>query len=266
MQGKVVVITGASSGIGLAASRAFAKLGARVVMLARSEERLGAAALAIGDAALPIATDVSDPDSVRRAFGRITAECRRLDVLVNNAGVAVLTSIEEATDEDLARTFATNLLGPVHMTRSAIPLLRAGGGGDIINISSESTMMPFPFLALYAASKGGLETFGRAAQSELKPIGVRVSTVVCGATETEFGRDWNPKVTMRFLQAAQESGHLAFASAGRPMDPNDVADALVYVVTRPPHQTIDVMHVRSHHASDGSEVFDRPAMAADEPS
>jgi NAD(P)-dependent dehydrogenase (short-subunit alcohol dehydrogenase family) len=232
-------------------------------MLARSVERLEGAASTIGDAALPISTDVGDPQSVRRAFERIAATCDRLDVVVNNAGVATLTSIEEATDADLARTFATNLLGPIHMTRSAIPLLRNSGGGDIINISSESTMMPFPYLALYAASKGGLETFGRAAQAELKPIGVRVSTLVCGATETEFGTDWNPGVVAKFLEAAQQSGHLAFVSAGSLLRPDDIADALVHIATRPPHQTIDVMHVRSHSTSDGHEVFEK-ALSAEE--
>ena len=240
------MITGASKGIGLAASRAFAARGARVAMLARSSERLHAEAATIGDRALPIVTDVSDPNAVRTAFARVAAEWGRVDVLLNNAGVAVLTSIEDATDTEIAQSMATNLLGPVYTTRAAIPLFRASGGGDVINISSESTMAPFPFLALYAASKGGLETFTKAAHAELKPLGIRVTVVVCGATMTEFASAWDPQTMERFFAAAQESGHLSLVSAGQPMNPSDVADALVYVASRPAGQIIDVLHIRSH--------------------
>lgn len=256
VDGKVVAVTGASKGIGLATCRAFVARGARVAMIARSGDLLSAEAEQLGPDALPIVADVGEPDAVRSAFGTIASKFGRLDVLVNNAGAAVLTPIEEASDADIERSFATNLLGPIYATRAAIPLFRATGRGDIINISSESTMLPFPFLALYAASKGGLETFTKAAVSELKPLGIRVTTVVCGATFSEFASDWDPDMTRRFFEAAQASGHLAFASAGLPMQPADVADALVYVATRPPHQTIDLIHVRAHHTGDSGDVLD----------
>jgi NAD(P)-dependent dehydrogenase (short-subunit alcohol dehydrogenase family) len=259
LRDKVVVVTGASRGIGLAASRAFAERGARVAMLARSSERLLAEADSIGDGALPIVADVSDPNDVRAAFAHIESEWGRVDVLLNNAGVAVLTSIEEATDAEIAQSMATNLLGPVYTTRAAIPLLRAAGGGDVINISSESTMSPFPFLSLYAASKGGLEIFTKAALTELKPLGIRVTVVVCGATMTDFASGWEPQTMERFFAAAQESGHLSLVSAGQPMSPADVADALVYVASRPAGQIIDVLHIRSHPQRDEPSVFESAA-------
>jgi NAD(P)-dependent dehydrogenase (short-subunit alcohol dehydrogenase family) len=259
LKDKVVVVTGASKGIGLAASRAFVERGANVAMLARSSDRLGAEARSIGEGALAIAADVSDPESVRKAFARIASQWGRVDVLLNNAGVAVLTSIEDATDAEIEQSMATNLLGPVYTTRAAIPLLRAAGGGSVINISSESTMSPFPFLSLYAASKGGLETFTKAAHTELKPLGIRVTVVVCGATMTEFASAWEPQTMERFFAAAQESGHLAHVSAGQPMSPADVADALVYVASRPSGQIIDVLHIRSHPEPDEPSVFDSSA-------
>ncbi|MCU1426865.1 MAG: short-chain dehydrogenase/reductase [Actinomycetia bacterium] len=256
MEGKVVVVTGASKGIGLATSRAFAARGAHVVMLARSRERLDKEASNIGDRALPICADVGDPTQVRNAFEHVAAVHGRIDVLVNNAGVAELTSIEDATDDQIVGSIATNLLGPIYTTRAAIPLLKASGGGSVINISSESTMAPFPYLSLYASAKGGLETFARAALAELKPYGIRVTVVVCGATLTEFASDWDPEVMTRFFAAAQESGHLALTSAGQPMQPEAVADALLYIASRPAGQMIDVLHVRSHDTGDKQSLVD----------
>jgi NAD(P)-dependent dehydrogenase (short-subunit alcohol dehydrogenase family) len=252
MNGKVVVVTGASKGIGLATSRAFADRGARVVMLARSPRHLAAEAEDIGDRALAIATDIGEPDQVRAAFDRIAQDFGRVDVLVNNAGIAALTSIEQATDDVIARSMATNLLGPIYTTRAAIPLLKAAGGGDVINISSESTTAPFPYLSLYAASKGGLEVFAKAALAELKPYGIRVTVVLCGATMTDFASDWDADVMADFFAAAQKGGHLAQVSAGQPMQPADVADALVFVASRPDGQMVDLLHVRSHHSDEAA--------------
>src|SRR4029079_8468705 len=100
----------------------------------------------------------------------------------------------EATDQQVDEVVATNLKGPIYVTRAAIPLLRARGGGDLIHISSEAVAMPFPYLGLYAASKGGLETFGLACAAELAPERVRVTTLVCGTTMSEFGASWDAEV------------------------------------------------------------------------
>jgi NAD(P)-dependent dehydrogenase (short-subunit alcohol dehydrogenase family) len=262
----VVAVTGASKGIGLAAARAFSRAGARVVMLARSADRLAVEAEGVGDRAMPIAADVGNPNDVRRAFAMIEAEFGGLDVLVNNAGVAVLSNIEDATDEQIAQSVGTNLLGPVYTTRAAIPLFKKRGRGDVINISTESTLSPFPFLGLYAATKAGMETFSKASLSELKPLGVRVTVVLCGPTMTEFGTDWNAEVLARFIDAAQASGHLASSSAGQPMDPDDVANALVFIATRPPNQIVDVMHVRAHSRVASETVEDLAAAHAPAPS
>jgi NAD(P)-dependent dehydrogenase (short-subunit alcohol dehydrogenase family) len=225
-------------------------------MLARSRDRLEAEAAAIGENARALAVDIGDPAQVTAAFQQIGAEYGHVDVLVNNAGVAVLTSIEDATDEQILQSISTNLLGPIYATRAATPLLRLTGAGDVINISSESTMSPFPFLALYAAAKGGLEVFAKAALTELKPYGIRVTLVVCGATTTDFASGWDADVMVRFFEAAQQSGHLALTSAGQPMNPADVAEALLFVASRPAGQMIDVLHVRSHHSGGEDAVVE----------
>jgi NAD(P)-dependent dehydrogenase (short-subunit alcohol dehydrogenase family) len=136
--------------------------------------------------------------------------------------------------------------------------MRAAGRGDIVNISSESSSMPFPFLGLYAASKAGLETFSKAALAELKPLGIRVTTVVCGATaDTEWSRDWDPDEMAEFFEVTTASGHLAMVSAGAPQRPEDVADVVRFVVTRPTGQMIDLIHARSHSAVDPANMVDQ---------
>ncbi len=151
--GKVVAVTGASAGSGLGIARRFVAEHASVVLLARDKQRLDAVAADLGPRAVPVACDVADADSVRNAFSEIASRFGTLDVLINNAAIYRPCAVEHLTDEEIARQVQTNLLGPVHTCRAAIPLLRAAGGGDIINTSSESTLHPFPMLSIYVATK-----------------------------------------------------------------------------------------------------------------
>src|SRR6266540_143815 len=130
LHGRVVVVVGASAGIGLATARRCAAEGADVVMLARGRDRLVAAAAEVGDRATAIVCDITQPDSVRAAFGQIEAKFGKLDALLNVAGVARIRRIEDATDDDIAFVVGVNLLGPIYTTRAAIPLMRAAGAGD----------------------------------------------------------------------------------------------------------------------------------------
>src|SRR5260370_24281332 len=149
LAGRVACVTGASRGIGRATPAALVDEGAEVVMLAGDPDVLGRAAADLGDHAHPISTDVSDPEAVRAAFKELASAHGRLDVLVNNAGTSPLRRIEDLSDDEILTTVGCNLLGAVYTTREAIPLMRAAGRGDIVNISTESSSMPFPFLGLY---------------------------------------------------------------------------------------------------------------------
>jgi NAD(P)-dependent dehydrogenase (short-subunit alcohol dehydrogenase family) len=244
LDGRVVVVTGASSGIGRATAHRFAQEGAATVMLARRKERLDEAAIAAGDRAVPIPTDVGDPQAVNAAFEQVAERFGVLHALVNVAGMASLRLIEEASDEDITRTMATNLLGPIYTSRAAIPLLRRVGGGDIVNVSSESTLDPFPFLTLYNTSKGGLDVFTKALGEELRGDRVRVSLFVAGTTNTNFAEAWPPEELERVLPVWAQ--HVR-AGEIKQMRPEWVADALLYVITRPAGQIIDVVQVRTHH-------------------
>src|SRR6201996_9068247 len=158
-EGKVVVVSGASMGVGRATAERFARDGATVVLLARRKLLLDEVAETIGANAVPIVTDVTCSTDVSAAFEQGAAQFGRVDVLVNSAGASRIRLIEEARDEDLAVTGNPNLVAGIYTARAAIPLLRAAGGGDIINISSEITLDDMPLITLYAATKHGLSGF-----------------------------------------------------------------------------------------------------------
>jgi NAD(P)-dependent dehydrogenase (short-subunit alcohol dehydrogenase family) len=245
LAGKVAVVTGASRGIGRSIARAFAARGANVAMLARRAERLEREAAELGPGALPIACDVSDPKRVNEAFAEVEKRFGRVDVLVNNAGLARIRALEECSDEDVLVQVGANLLGAVWCTRAALPLLRRSSGADIVNIGSESYQEPFPLLSLYAAAKGGLAVFSNAMLRELRPAGIRVTLCVAGRTKTEFGTDWTPEESARGYQVWGEQGYLTRVSGEGHVDPDDFAQSVLYVVTRPREMMIDVMHVRA---------------------
>ena len=250
LEGKVVVVSGASSGSGVGVTRRFAAEGATVVMLARGQERLEQVAAEIGPSAVPIVCDVGDPDSVRDAFAQIAHRFDKIDVLVNHAAIYRPCAVEHLTDDDIARQISTNFLGPVYASRAAIPLLRAAGGGDIINTSSESTLHPFPMLSMYVASKAALEAFGRVLAQELRDDDIRVTTVVqgtaagAGAGTSDFA--WDPEHAQSAYDLWAERGLLAETIGryeGQSVD--DIGTVHVFIVTPPRAQRLDTVHVRS---------------------
>lgn len=244
LDGKVVAVAGASAGMGLAVSRRCAREGAAVVMLARGQQRLNAAAAEVGERAIPIVCDIASPDSVRSAFAEIGARCGHLDALFNVAGVARIRRIADASDDDIAFVFGVNLLGPIYTTRAAIPLMRVAGGGDIVNVSSEIVDDYMPQMVLYGASKGGLDSFSKMMVHELKAENIRVVRYTSGSVSTSFGDNFTPDEVMAVWPEWDASGYLTRV-AGPGMDPDWMADAMIYAITRPRGQMIDVIHVRS---------------------
>jgi NAD(P)-dependent dehydrogenase (short-subunit alcohol dehydrogenase family) len=238
--------------MGLAMSRRLAQEGADVVMLARNEERLRASADDVGATARRC--DIADPASVRAAFAAIGEQFGKLDALLNVAGVARIRKIADASDEDIAYVIGVNLLGPIYTTRSAVPLLRAAGGGEIVNVSSEITGDYLPSMVLYGTSKGGLDTFSKMMVHELKDDRIRVTNFVSGTVRTEFGTNFAPEDIGAAMPDWVASGYLTRV-AGPAMDPDWMADAMVFLLTRPAGQMIDWIHVRSfapgHDEHDG---------------
>ena len=251
LHGKVAAITGATSGSGRAIARRFAAEGAQVILLARGKERLVAETEGLGANAVGIATDVGDADSVRQAFAEIEQRFGRLNILVNNAGVHRPCLVEELSDFDIERQVRTNYLGPVYTCRAAIPLLRAAGGGDIVNTSSESTLDPFPMLSIYVSSKAALEAFSRTMMTEVNDDDIRITLVIQGiAHEGEGSTDWarEPERAAKAFELWKERGYIA--RVDRPEDlivqsTDEVAEVHLFAVTRPRRQKLDTIHVRS---------------------
>ena len=185
--GKVVVVTGASKGLGRAMALGFAAAGADVVV---SSRRLEACELvadeirASGQRALPVRCHVGDWDECGGLIDATVAEFGRIDVLVNNAGIApVPPSLREVTPELFDKTIAVNLKGPLRLTALAAEHMTAGG--TVINISSKASLHALPFTVVYAAAKAGLNALTKAAAAEYGPRGIRVNAIVCGTFHTD---------------------------------------------------------------------------------
>ncbi|MGB8365258.1 MAG: SDR family oxidoreductase [Rhizomicrobium sp.] len=202
---KVIVITGSGVGLGRALARRFAAEGETVVLLGRTGAKVEAVAAEIGERALAVTCDVGSPGAVRAAFATIAKHHPKIDVLINNAAMFEPFLVAEASDEQIEKTIATNLTGPILCARSAIPMM--GHGGHIINVSSESVELPFPHLILYQCTKAGLERFSQGLQRELEASGIRVTAVRAGQM-MEAGKTWDidPAAAKRFAQAAMEAG------------------------------------------------------------
>ena len=191
LKGKVVLVTGASSGIGEATARAFGVEGCRVVLAARRLERLQAVAAdleAMGGEALAVAADLSRLDDIRSLTAQSLERFGRIDILFNNAGVGRIDWLENLDPEkDIAAQFAVNVLGVIQTTRQILPVMIRQTSGHIINMASIAGLVAAPTYTVYAASKFAVRGFSEALRREVSPWGIRVSVIYPGGVATEFG-------------------------------------------------------------------------------
>jgi NAD(P)-dependent dehydrogenase (short-subunit alcohol dehydrogenase family) len=191
LQGKAVIVTGASAGIGEAAARAFAAAGANVVLAARNEAALAALAKELGDeCSLAVATDVTKREQVEAMVDRAVERFGRLDAIVNNAGVGMRASVAELDPAEFERLFQVNMMGPLYGMQAAIRAMRKSGGGTIVNISSGTSRIMVPFIGgAYPALKRALEIMSDYARAELVGDGIKVLVVLPYLTDTNFGKN-----------------------------------------------------------------------------
>ena len=243
LQGKVALVTGASRGLGRHLCEAFIGEGARVGMVARGTADLEAAARSLGSDALALPCDITDPDAVRRACATLSAHFGGIDILVNNAALGHPQKIAEAEDRLLQLEVAANVLGPIYCMREAIVSMRQRGGGDIVNISSESAQMPYPFLSVYAATKSALETLSDGVREEVRGEGIRVGVLRSGRlADSSFHSSWAPETRARYREEARASGR--YASSGEPIAPQVTARAVVDMICLPRDARITVLELR----------------------
>jgi NAD(P)-dependent dehydrogenase (short-subunit alcohol dehydrogenase family) len=229
LSGRVALVTGASRGIGRGVAEALAAEGAGVALAARSAADLEAVARGVSDAggrAEPFVCDLADERAVAAAVESVFGRFRRIDVLVNNAGIGVRGKVEELAVADWDRMFAVNLRGVFLMTRAVVPHMKRQGGGHIVNIASVAGLVGNPNLSGYNATKFGLMGFSEALLHELRHDRIKVTAVCPGSTDTEFSGD--------------------ATRAGKPnyLTVTDVAHAVVEVVATAPNALISQVHVR----------------------
>ncbi len=244
LEGAVALVTGASSGIGEATALALAGQGAAVAIAARRMDRLEQLAeriRGVGGTALSIEADVSDRDQAHAAVERTAAELGRLDILINNAGLMLLGPIVDADFDDWRRMLDVNVDGVLNCADAAIPhLLRAAGDGprgvaDMVNVSSVAGRTVRRGSGVYNLTKHGVGAFSESLRQELAERQVRVSLVEPGATDTELRLHNRPEI-----QKMQEQ---RFAGV-QILKADDIADAILYIVSRPAYVAINEILIR----------------------
>ena len=208
--GKVAIVTGASSGIGLAVAEQLVAAGARVALVARTKSALEELAARLGaDRAAAFPADVTDFERMGQLPGEVVARFGGLDILVNNAGLNHRGSILDLTPRQLTDVITTNLTAPIYLTRACADHLRAGGA--VVNVASLAGMVPVPREAAYSASKAGLRAFTRVIAEDLAARGIQVSSVCPGPVDTNFFGDVATVPDLVFSQPMSTAAEVASA-------------------------------------------------------
>jgi NAD(P)-dependent dehydrogenase (short-subunit alcohol dehydrogenase family) len=223
IENAVMLVTGASSGIGAATARAGAAAGARVVLAARREERIRALAEELPDARA-VACDVTDADQLAQAVQTAIDAYGRIDVLVNNVGQGLHVPMEEVDAADFRAVLDLNVVAPLAAMQAVIPIMRSQGAGSIVNISSGTTLVVRPGVGAYAASKAALNMLSSVARLELAGAGIVVSTVYPFITATEFHR------SLRAGELQATASPQEIPAELRPQRPEQVAEVILEVI------------------------------------
>jgi 3-hydroxy acid dehydrogenase/malonic semialdehyde reductase len=228
----IVFITGASAGFGAEMARTFVRNGHQVILSARRKDRLDALAAELGESALPVQMDVTDKASIEEALSMLPQSWRQIDVLINNAGLALGTApAQESSLEDWETMIATNCTGLVTMTRSLLPAMVQRGSGLIINLGSVAGHLPYPGGNVYGATKAFVDHFTLNLRADLVGTGVRATNIapgLCGGTEFSH-------VRMKGNDAAATKVYEGTV----PLTASDIAATAYWIATLPPHVNVN---------------------------
>jgi NADP-dependent 3-hydroxy acid dehydrogenase YdfG len=238
LTGKVVAITGASSGIGEATALACAQAGAAVALAARRGERIERLAAQIagdGGRAVAVEADVGDEQQASALVARANEELGRLDVLVNNAGTMLLGPIAGAPTEEWRRMIDVNVYGVLYCTHAALPLMTAQGSGHIVNVSSVAGRFARQGSGVYNLTKFGVGAFSESLRQEGVALGVRVTLIEPGAVATELAGHNRPEVLEQIRKRFSDVERLSA---------QDIAAAILYAIGQPPNVSVNEVLVR----------------------
>jgi NADP-dependent 3-hydroxy acid dehydrogenase YdfG len=239
LRGKVALVTGASSGIGEGAALALAAAGARVAVSARRADRLEQLVTRIGEAGsegLALVGDVVDEAFSTGSVERTVEHFGRIDILVNSAGIIQAGGIESGSLEEYRRVVDVNLLGTVYTCKAAIPHMKAQGGGDIINISSQAGRKSAAVFNAYSASKHAVNSMTDAMRQEVGGFGIRCTVLMPGATSTEVAEGMSDPNFRASMQA-----HVSKEGA---VLPSEIGETIVFIASLPRRVNIDLISVR----------------------
>lgn len=252
LQDRIVLITGASSGIGSATARVFAQAGAKLILTARRQDRLEELADELGKEfasstqLLPL--DVRDAIAVESAISNLSADWSSIDVLINNAGLSRgLEKLQAGSIQDWEEMIDTNIKGLLYLTRAIVPGMISRGRGHVVNLGSTAGHQTYPNGNVYCATKAAVRVISEGLKQDLLGTPVRVSSVDPGLVETEFSQ-------VRFRGDTERAKKVYQGLT--PLTPTDVADVIFFCATRPPHVNIsEVLLMPTDQA--GSMLFNR---------
>jgi 3-hydroxy acid dehydrogenase/malonic semialdehyde reductase len=231
-----ILVTGATAGFGAAMTRRFVRDGHRVIAAARRADRLDALRAEIGAAVLPLPLDVTDDAAVAALPGSLPPDWRAVDVLINNAGLALgLDPAQKADVADWDRMVAVNVRGLMHMTHALLPGMVERNRGHVVNISSTAAIYPYPGGHVYGASKAFVTQFSLNLRADLVGLAVRVTDLepgLCGGTEFTVNRFGGDKARATAVYAGTV-----------PLTADDIAEAASWVISLPPHMNINRMEI-----------------------
>lgn len=232
---KTIFITGATAGFGLACTRLFVQQGAKVIATGRRQDRLNDLKKELAGNVHIITLDVRDREAVKQAVANLPEDFSEVDILINNAGLALgLSSLPEQSEDDLEQMIATNISGVIHCTMALLPIMISRNNGHIINLSSIAGTYPYPGGNVYGATKAFVTQFSLNLRADLLGKNIRISNIEPGMAETEFS-------VVRFAGDRNKADNIY--AGMQPLTADDIAETILWTLCRPAHVNINRIEI-----------------------